>query len=385
MSSSISGLYIHIPYCPAKCGYCAFNSKPLPDAATMDRYLNALEAELVRHQEFLAGARLKTIYFGGGTPSLADPKRLANFLKHVYRLIDSRSHPTEITLESNPITLNPNNLRGFRQAGINRLTMGVQSFDPKVLAFMDCAYRVDCAGQAFADARQAGFDNIGLDFIVGLPKPYDNAFRQDLARAVELAPNHLSVYLLTAEEPSRLYQQVQNGEVTLLDDDRQADIFLECHEILAQAGYDHYEVSSYTRPGFRSRHNSLYWSGEYYLGLGAGAHSYLEIDGRPTRRANVTDADHYMEMTANGQEPLGFTESLTPAIQARERIMLALRTKEGLAPSDFGSLEDRLILSLTPHARDGLIAWDGRRFRPTPAGMLIADGVAARLWDLIAD
>ncbi|NLH49009.1 MAG: radical SAM family heme chaperone HemW [Myxococcales bacterium] len=385
MKASISGLYIHIPFCPAKCGYCAFNSQPLPDEATLDRYLTALETELVRQQNFLAGARLKTIYFGGGTPSLAEPKRLRRILDHVFRLIDPRSRPEEITLESNPVTLQADRLKGFRQAGINRLTIGVQSFDLAALTFMECAYRSPIATQGFETARQAGFDNIGLDFIVGLPQPHDEVYRADLKQATELAPNHLSVYLLTVDEPSHLFERVKRGEIVPLGDDRQAEIFLDCHDILSRAGYDHYEVSSYARPGFRSRHNSLYWTGEYYLGLGAGAHSYLEIEGRPVRRANVTNADRYMDLMARDQEPLDFTETLTPAIMARERIMLALRTKEGLAPADFGSLEDRLILSLTPHARDGLIAWDGRRFRPTPAGMLIADGVAERLWDLIAD
>jgi oxygen-independent coproporphyrinogen-3 oxidase len=378
----IAGVYVHVPYCLAKCGYCAFNSRPLPDAATLERYQQAVSAEFARGENLLAGGGVRTVYFGGGTPSLADPAWIGGLIAD----IAAHSAPLEeITVEANPAALDADRLAGLRGAGVDRLSIGVQSFDPAALAFMECSYRVEHVEGIFAAARRAGFANVGLDLIVGLPEPYAETWRGDLERALALAPEHLSVYLLTVEAPSRLFERVRVGAVKPLPPDRQADIFLACHDRLAAAGYEHYEVSNYARPGRRSQHNSRYWQGAYYWGLGAGAHSYLRQAGRPVRRANLAHPERYMRAVA-AADPAGaidFVERLTPSTVAREKIMLELRTAEGLAPADFGDLAEDLLIALSRHAREGRYVWDGRRYRPTPAGLLVADGVAVELWDAL--
>jgi oxygen-independent coproporphyrinogen-3 oxidase len=385
VQTGIAGVYIHVPFCEAKCGYCAFNSRPLADRGVLDRYLAALDAELNRWRTLLADAALRTIYFGGGTPSLVAPSRVAALIGSIRGELRNPDDLVEITLEANPATLTADNLRGFRAAGVNRLSIGVQSFDHGALDFLECSYRADRVPEIMALAREAGFANIGLDLIVGLPEPYHDVYRADLEQALALSPEHLSVYLLTVEEPSRLHERVRAGELKKLDDERQADIFLECHERLTQAGYEHYEVSNYARPGYRSRHNSLYWSGELYWGLGAGAHSYLQRAGRLFRRGNVADPNRYVQAIEQGREPADFTEWLTPSMIAREKIMLALRTGDGLAPADFGDLAERIFGALSKHTRDGRFTWDGHRFRPTPTGFLLADAIAAELWEAYED
>jgi oxygen-independent coproporphyrinogen-3 oxidase len=251
VQTGIAGVYIHVPFCEAKCGYCAFNSRPLADRGVLDRYLAALDAELNRWRTLLADAALRTIYFGGGTPSLVAPSRVAALIGSIRGELRNPDDLVEITLEANPATLTADNLRGFRAAGVNRLSIGVQSFDHGALDFLECSYRADRVPEIMALAREAGFANIGLDLIVGLPEPYHDVYRADLEQALALSPEHLSVYLLTVEEPSRLHERVRAGELKKLDDERQADIFLECHERLTQAGYEHYEVSNYARPGYR--------------------------------------------------------------------------------------------------------------------------------------
>lgn len=382
MENQIAGIYLHVPFCRAKCGYCAFNSVPLPDEATLSRYADCLERELLRRAPLLAAGHPQTIYFGGGTPSLLPPERIAALIERIKSLVAPDASPAEITLEANPATLTEKNLAGFRRAGVDRLSIGAQTFDPAALLFLQTTFRAGHVERAFDQARQAGFDNISLDLIVGLPEPYTDVYRKDLQRLLDLGPEHISVYQLTFESPSCLAQKRDSGEISPLNDDRQADIFLDCHKRLTAAGYRHYEVSNYAVPGRQSRHNSLYWTGESYLGLGAGAHSLLQENGLPVRRANAEEPDVYRCLLETDRDPCNHTETLLPAVAAREKVMLALRTSEGLAPRDFDQAQKPLGNKLQAHLQAGHFTWDGERFRPTPAGLLLADAIALELWDL---
>jgi len=382
MEKNIAGIYLHVPYCRAKCGYCAFNSVPLPDEATLSRYADCLEKELARRAPLLAASRPRTIYFGGGTPSLLEPARVAALIGQIKTLIASSDALEEITLEANPATLSAKNLAGFRRAGINRLSIGTQTFNPAALAFLQTTFRSGHVERAFRQARQAGFDNLSLDLIVGLPKPYTDTYLEDLQYVIDLEPEHLSIYQLTFEEPSRLAAQRDAGEIVPLDEDRQADIFLDCHERLSASGYRHYEVSNYARPGRESRHNSLYWTGELYLGVGAGAHSLLRDNDSTMRRANAEDPNTYLNLSETDRDPCNHSEILRPAIAAREKVMLALRTSQGLDPRDFHDSQMALIEKLHSHTASGHFFQDGECFRPTPAGLLLADAIALDLWDL---
>ncbi len=377
------GLYFHVPFCRGKCGYCAFNSRPLRDEAELARYADALVRELAAHRERLAGAWITTVYFGGGTPALLPPDRVAALLAQARAMAGGVANDVEVTLEANPDTLDDRALAGFRAAGVNRISLGVQSFDAAALAFLERRHRPDQAAQAVGAARRAGFDNLSLDLIAGLPAPHAETYRADLAAALALAPEHLSVYLLAAEKPSRLHDAVQAGRITLPDADRQADVYLDIDRALTAAGYAHYEVSNYARPGREARHNAAYWAGVPYLGLGAGAHSYGLRDGRPARWANAGDPDDYVRRMEAGTSPVDFAEEVTPAMARRERLMLALRTAAGIDVSQFGAAAPALADALSRHAAEGRFTRDGSRFRPTPAGLLVADGIAAELWDAL--
>lgn len=349
----------------------------------LDDYLAALPVEIRRSESILRAARLRTIYFGGGTPSLADPDKIGDLITRLRNTTDPTATDVEITLEANPETLTPERLDAYRHAGVNRLSLGAQSFDEKALAFLERRHRPAQVVAACRAAREAGIANLNLDLIVGLPAPHYQCLHDDLDQALALAPEHLSVYLLTAESPARLHAQVRQGRVTLPTEEEQADVFLTCHEKLTEADYEHYEVSNYARPGFRSRHNSDCWAGRPYLGLGAGAHSYVEQEGRWWRWGNVAEPEEYAERLRDGQPPIAFREEITPHVARRERLMLQLRTESGIAPADFGGHETALLKAMRSLARKGWYWWEDKRFRPTPTGMLVADAVTADLWDVL--
>jgi len=379
----MAGVYLHIPFCLGKCGYCAFHSRPLRNEAELKDYLHAIQTELSMRCDRLAEAEIETIYFGGGTPSLASPDDLHQILQLTFSISGSAKLLREVTLEANPETLSRSNLQQFRQSGISRLSLGAQSFQPDALAFLERRHRPEHVAKVFYEAREAGFENISLDLIVGLPAPFDRHYRADIEQAVQLRPEHISVYLLSADEPSKMHGKVKSGEIVLLDVDEQADVFLACHDLLIEKGYMHYEISNYARPGFESLHNTAYWSGKPYLGIGAGAHSYWSIDGKWTRYANVADPDEYVRKALNREDPTEFIEIISPEMEMREKIMLALRTAHGIRPADFGPYQHAVSSELRKLLVNGWYTYDGERFRPTPAGMLVADGLSKILWDCL--
>jgi len=379
----MAGIYRHLPFCRRKCGYCAFHSRPLPDAATLADYLAALEEELELRRPLLAEARVDTLYFGGGTPSLVAPERIAALIDRCRANVREFADDGEITLEANPETLDADKLAGYRAVGVNRLSLGAQTFDEDALAFLERGHRPEQVRAAVDMARAAGIMNINVDVIVGLPEPHAACWENDLRQALALNPQHLSVYLLSVEQGTRLHEQARTGTFTPLDDERQADIFLDVHEFLTSAGFAHYEVSNYARPGCASRHNSATWRGEAYLGVGAGAHSFWPQEGRDTRWANLAEPGDYRQRLRWGEEPVEFMEEITPPMRRRERLMLALRTAAGVDPREFAPHVSALTAALeTMRARD-YFTYENDRYRPTPAGMLLADGLAVELWEIL--
>ena len=381
----MAGVYVHIPYCRSKCSYCAFNSRPLPLPGALDDYLAALAAELRLRRAELRRLALDTVYFGGGTPSLVPPDALADLLGQIRLGARPGSVPGEVTLEANPEGVDEAWLARLRAVGFTRLSVGVQSFDPAALRFLGRRHGPADGPRVIEAARRAGFANVGLDLILGLPPPLAGLYERDVPAALACAPDHVSAYLLTVEEPAPYALAVARGEAAAPAESEQVAAFRFCHDALAAAGFRHYEISNFARPGARSRHNSAYWTGAPYLGLGAGAHSLVEDDaGGLWRRANVDDPSEYVRRLSDGEDPALPAEALSPETAVRERLMLAVRTAEGVALADFDEHAEPLARALDPMVERG---WfdrsEGGRYRPTVDGFLRADAVALALWEAL--
>ncbi len=331
----IRHLYVHIPFCVRRCSYCDFSiavRKRIPAREYVEAI--AREVELVRASR--AGATphgsseegLDTLYFGGGTPSLLPADALAQLITVLLDAFHSTSSldAVELTLEANPEDVTPANASAWRAAGINRVSLGAQSFDDRVLTWMHRSHDAVQIGRAVSALRAAGIENISLDLIFGVPLELHRDWSRDLDSACSLLPAHVSVYGLTIEDRTPLARWISCGASTVPDDERYAEEYLLAHERLTAAGYHFYEVSNAARAGRRSRHNRAYWFGRPYLGLGPAAHSY---DGR-ARRWNLSAWEAYYRALAHGQSPVESEEVLSDEQRELERVSLALRTDEGL-------------------------------------------------------
>jgi len=284
------GLYVHIPFCTAKCGYCDFNSYANHEHM-IPSYAGTIVTEASLWRDAVRGRPVETIFFGGGTPSLNPVDQMAQIIDGLRSAVDVLPD-AEISLEANPGSLETEYLRGLRGIGFNRLSIGVQSFDDEELVSLDRIHSGDDARAAYAAARDAGFENINLDFIYGLSEQPLAKWQQTLEQAIALAPEHLSLYALTIEEGTPLARDVARGRVVAPDPDVQADHYEWTQQRMARAGYDHYEISNWSQPGRRCLHNLVYWQNREYLGLGAGAHSYLN----GVRFSNVLLPNRYTEL-----------------------------------------------------------------------------------------
>lgn len=374
-------LYIHIPFCLEKCGYCAFISSK-PRNGDIENYHRLLlkEMQMVSAEGGAAGS-LDSIYFGGGTPSLLHPRHVAQVVKEAKKLF-SLVPEVEITLEANPGTIDEDRLRAFRAAGVNRLSLGVQTFDDDLLR---CLGRVHDAGQArraFSDARQAGFDNIGIDLIHALPGQNLMQWEADLQEAVRLSPEHISVYGLTVEEGTLFSLRYPEDSPDIPDDDRSADMFEAADTILPLAGYQHYEIANYAKLGYRSRHNSGYWRRDGYLGLGVAAHSFLR-KGYGLRFSNHDTLEEYSRELASGRLPRRDEHVLTREDAMAEFMFLGLRLTEGISSEsfeqEFGSRPDDIYGSAIDELiRIGLLQQEHGNLRLTRRGLLLSNQVFAR-------
>ncbi len=328
-------LYVHIPFCQRRCSYCDFSiavRKHIPAREYVDAVLGELAAvcpaDPGREPRDHGDESLETIYLGGGTPSLLPPDAISALLTSlldVFRATPSRD-VFEVTLEANPEDVTPDSARAWRRAGINRVSLGAQSFDNRVLLWMHRSHDATRIGDAVRTLRAAGIDNISLDLIFALPTELERDWARDLDLACALLPAHLSLYGLTVEERTPLARWISRGATSAPNDERYADEYVCAHTRLASSGYHFYEVSNACRDGFRSRHNSAYWSGRAYLGLGPAAHSF---DGR-VRRWNLPAWEVYRRAVAARRPVVEAEEVLTEEQRELERLYLALRTDAGL-------------------------------------------------------
>ena len=359
-------LYVHFPWCVRKCPYCDFNSHALrgelPESGYVDALLRDLDFELAGSE----ARPVASVFFGGGTPSLFSPAAVGRVLEHAQRRLGFAAD-VEVTLEANPGTADAGNFRGYRAAGVNRLSIGVQSLDAAQLKRLGRIHGPDEARRALDLARAAGFDNVNLDLMYALPEQTPDQARADLAAAIALAPEHLSYYQLTLEPNTEFHAHPP----PLPDDDSAWTMQEQGQALLAAAGYAQYEVSAYARPGRRCRHNLNYWEFGDYLGIGAGAHGKRTRDGRIERRARHKHPRTFVER-AGGAGAVQETRVVAAADLPFEYAMNALRLNDGFDLPDFerrtGLPGATLEPALAQGAERGLVERDGARVRPSARG-----------------
>ena len=360
-------LYVHVPFCARRCVYCDFAIAVRRDIP-VDEFLVAAERELALRFGEPGGWNLETLYFGGGTPSRlgADGiQRLIDILRRRATLISS----AEVTIEANPDDVDLPTARAWREAGINRVSLGVQTFDDSALQWMHRVHDSQAIPAAMESLRAAGFEDVSLDLIFSLPESIDRDWRNDLERAIWFEPTHISLYGLTVESDAPLGKQVARGEVAEAPEDRYESDFLLADELLTQAGFEHYEVSNFARVGHRARHNFSYWRGVPYGGIGPGAH---EFDGN-TRRWNVGAYVDWVRRLEKGTDPVEGREILTPENRIAEAVYLGLRTADGL---EIDASERARVASWV---EAGWASFSGKRLSLTPYGWLRLDSLAADL------
>ncbi len=348
----------------------------------MDRFLAALHREIDLYASYTG--MFDTIFLGGGTPSLLEPSQLTAILHHLRERF-SIAPDAELTLETNPGTVDAGKLAAFRQAGVNRLSIGIQSFDEEELRFLSRIHSAGDAIRCIGDARRAGFENISVDLIYSLPGQSRDRWARTLEQALKLEPVHLSAYSLIIEENTPLWRLVAEGQVTPNPTDAEAELYEFTMATMAQYGYEHYEVSNYAKPGFRCRHNHAYWTHQNYLGFGPSAHSFWV--GRSAREgsrwANVSSIEVYCRKVEAGETPVDFREVVNVRELANERIFLGLRS-DGLnierMQNDLGiRLSNNQEQTVAQLVAEGLAHIESTTLRLTPKGYLLCDEIAERM------
>lgn len=399
MISSL-GLYIHIPFCAQKCPYCDFNTYAGLDVLH-DRTVDAICAEMARWREPLAGRIIETVFLGGGTPTVLNPAQLTRIVQQVHDCF-TLSATCEFSSEANPGAVDRDKFALLHGLGVNRLSMGVQSFQPDELRFLGRIHDVDDVYRAYDGARAAGFENINLDLIFGLPHQPVSNWRDTLSKALALESEHLSLYSLIVEPGTPLHHWVQVGRVDQPDDDEAADLYELAMEVLGEAEYIHYEVSNWARrtaddpaagtraasmPAYACRHNLIYWRNQDYLGVGPGAHSHLitKGDGGPVERrwGNHKPVAGYIKRIVDGEPVAAFTETIEPRLSMGETMMLGLRLVTEGVP--FARFQKRHGATLTATFADelarlqkwDLIEMDAERVRLTHRGLMVGNQVFA--------
>ena len=376
------GLYIHIPFCKQKCTYCDFYSLPGCDEARMEDYTEALCAHLAELAPYAAGYLADTVYFGGGTPSYLGEKRLVKILKTIlkkYRV----TKDAEITLEANPDSAGDwKSLKALRKAGFNRISLGMQSACAEELLEIGRVHTADQTAAAVEAARKAGFQNLSLDLIYGLPRQAMSQWRKNLEAAVSLGPEHLSCYGLKVEEGTPLFARREEAE--LPDNEAQADLYLCAVDYLSSQGYRQYEISNFAKEGFASRHNLKYWTLGEYMGFGPGAHS--DLGG--ARYAYEKDLEGYIRGVRENGPLLSESDRIPPMDRDIEWLMLGLRTVYGLDPREFENRFRRRFRCFLPFLEKcreaGYAVCEEDRWHLTPRGFLVSNQIIGGVLDALA-
>ena len=368
----MAGIYIHIPFCKQACSYCNFHFAT--SLRRKNELVAALLSEMSLRKDYLAEELVETIYFGGGTPSLLPSNDYAAFIEKIYSTFQV-SPNAEITLETNPDDISRDRLEDWKETGINRLSIGIQYFFEEDLKWMNRAHNDNQAMNSLQSAAKK-FNNITVDLIYGTPLLTNEKWKKNVDKAINADVVHLSCYALTVEPKTPLHRLIKEKKSADIDPDKQSEQFLLLMQWMEEAGYEHYEISNFAKPGFRSRHNSSYWKGEKYLGIGPSAHSF---DGL-SRQWNISNNNTYINSVKKEIIPHE-REILTATQQLNEYIMTSLRTREGL---NLNSVEDRVDRELRTVSRKfierGLMTEESDHLKLTREGKLLADGIAADLF-----
>ena len=372
----MAGIYLHIPFCKRRCIYCDFFSTTKNDKK--NTYVQALSKELELRKDYLDGEIIDTIYFGGGTPSQLEEKDFIQLFETIYKIY-TINPKAEITIEANPDDLTPQYIAMLRTLPFNRLSMGIQTFKEDTLRLLHRRHTAAQAQQAYQRCREAGFQNISIDLMYGLPGETLEDWQEDLQTALQMHPEHISAYHLIYEEGTPLWNLKEAHQVEETDEDLSVSLFKELIHTLKSNGYEHYEISNFCRPGFHSRHNSSYWTGKKYLGCGPSAHSY---DGT-SRQWNVASLSQYIQGIQKGT-PYQEKEELDLYTRYNDFIITRLRTVYGIPThilkETFGeTLFDYCMRMASPHLKQGFLTLDNHVMKLTEKGIFISDGIMSDL------
>lgn len=375
----MAGIYIHIPFCRQACHYCNFHFRTsLHLQADM---VAALQQEIVLRKGELAKQEINTIYFGGGSPSILSIKELASLLSCINQ--EFTIHPqAEISLEANPDDLSLDYLKALKSMGINRLSIGIQSFDDKQLKFLNRIHSSKEAKQSIANARIAGFNNINIDLIYGIPADDDKQWIHSLSETMMIAPEHISAYSLTIEEKTVFGRWLAKGQLKEAEDEFHIAQYGSLIETLKQDGYEHYELSNFSLPGLHSKHNSSYWTGEAYLGIGPGAHSY---DGQNTRSFIVENNPQYIKSIQKNIIPIE-KEHLSPQDKLNEYLLTGLRLSQGIAIDELKRLYQYDILlkhekRIKQYLEEDFLQLEGKYLKLTFKGKMLSNSIISSLFE----
>lgn len=374
----MAGIYLHIPFCKRRCIYCDFYSTTQNEKKAA--YINALCWELDQRKSYLEGEKIETIYLGGGTPSQLEAKDFEQIFQALYRLYEI-SPEAEITIEANPDDLTDEYVGMLRTFPFNRLSMGIQTFQEDILRLLHRRHTAQQAVEAFNRCRKAGFTNISIDLMYGLPGETLQTWETDLHQAVSMKPEHISAYHLIYEEGTVLWKLREQHRVEEADEDLSVSLFTQLIHKLKDNGYQHYEISNFCLPGMHSRHNSSYWTGKKYLGCGPSAHSYNGI----SRQWNVASLDRYIEQVNNGQTYFE-VEDLDLYTRYNDFVITTIRTMWGMQldalKEQFGEkLYNYCLRMAQPHLSQGTLELSNNVLKLTEKGVFISDGIMSdMLW-----
>ena len=372
----MAGIYIHIPFCKRRCIYCDFFSTTQSEKKSA--YVHALCQELDMQKDYLEGEDIETIYLGGGTPSQLTPKELEEIFSSLYNIYKVKED-AEITLEANPDDLTPEYIHMLRTLPINRISMGIQTFQEETLKLLHRRHTSQQAIEAVQHCREAGFQNISIDLMYGLPGETLETWKEDLQQAIALHPEHISAYHLIYEEGTALWKLREQHQVEEADEDLSVTLFKSLIEELTHAGYEHYEISNFCLPGLHSRHNSSYWTEKKYLGCGPSAHSF----NGTSRQWNVASLDKYIQSIQQGELDYEI-EELDIYTRYNDFVITTIRTHWGMSLSHLRStygenLYQYCLRMAKPHLEQGVLEIKEDTLKLTKEGIFISDGIMSDL------
>lgn len=374
------GIYLHWPFCAAKCPYCDFNSHVRHQKVDQPRFIEAFKREIEHNRQSTGPREVTSIFIGGGTPSLMDPETVDEILQAVKDAWTVPDH-IEITMEANPSSVEASRFKGYRQAGVNRVSMGVQALNDKDLKFLGRLHNVEEAKKAISLARDI-FPRMSFDLIYARPLQTPEAWANELREAINLAADHLSLYQLTIEEGTPFFTLHEAGKIPMLEDSLQAELYEITQKVCTENGMPAYEVSNHAQPGAESQHNLNYWRYGDYVGVGPGAHGRISTGGKKFATVTEKHPETWLDLVENNGHGITEIEQLSSQDQADEMLLMGLRLREGIDVSRWSSLSDR---EFDADRENNLIQYgmieriNNNRIRCTPSGMMVLDSVVADL------